>query len=133
MNTRLRLSFGVEEAATARKLCNFRELHKSSELDHHFHVSGERNGKTILVMIDNTARMNAEAKVRKVEADFSHAARLSTLGEMTTSIAHEIKQPLSAILMNAQTSLRHLRKAEPNLDKVEQLTSRIAEICAARQ
>ncbi|MEK1888982.1 MAG: ATP-binding protein [Phyllobacterium sp.] len=78
-------------------------------------------------MIDNTARLEAEAKLRKIEADFSHAARLSTLGEMTTSIAHEIKQPLSAILMNAQTSLRYLRKAEPNLEKVEQLTSRIVE------
>jgi C4-dicarboxylate-specific signal transduction histidine kinase len=82
---------------------------------------------TILVMIDNTARLEAEARLRKIEADFSHAARLSTLGVMTTSIAHEIKQPLAAILMNAQTSLRYLRKAEPNLEKADQLTSRIVE------
>ena len=118
-----------------RKLnsCNLGELPESFQLDHRFHVEGERSGTTILVMIDNTARMNAEAKLRKIESDFSHAARLSTLGEMTTSIAHEIKQPLSAILMNAQTSLRYLRKAEPNFEKVEQLTSRIAEIRAARK
>ena len=96
-----------------------------------FPVPGERLDTTILMMIDNTARLEAEAKLRTVEADFSHAARLSTLGEMTTSIAHEIKQPLSAILMNAQTSLRYLRKAEPNLEKAEQLTSRIVE-CAQR-
>ena len=96
-----------------------------------FPVPGERLDTTILMMIDNTARLEAEEKLRSVEADFSHAARLSTLGEMTTSIAHEIKQPLSAILMNAQTSLRYLRKAEPNLEKVEQLTSRIVE-CAQR-
>jgi two-component system sensor kinase FixL len=92
-----------------------------------FPVPGERLDTTILVMIDNSARLAAEAKLRKIEADFSHAARLSTLGEMTTSIAHEIKQPLSAILMNAQTSLRYLRKAEPNLDKADQLTSRVVE------
>jgi two-component system sensor kinase FixL len=92
-----------------------------------FPVPGERSDTTILVMIDNTARLEAEAKLRKIEADFSHAARLSTLGEMTTSIAHEIKQPLAAILMNAQTCLRYLRKAEPNLEKAEQLTSRIVE------
>jgi two-component system, LuxR family, sensor kinase FixL len=96
-----------------------------------FPVPGERLDTTILMMIDNTARLEAEAKLRSVEADFSHAARLSTLGEMTTSIAHEIKQPLAAILMNAQTSLRYLRKAEPNLEKVEQLTTRIVE-CAER-
>ena len=92
-----------------------------------FPVPGERLDTTILMMIDNTARLEAEAKLRKIEADFSHAARLSTLGEMTTSIAHEIKQPLSAILMNAQTSLRYLRRAEPNLDKVDILTSRVVE------
>ena len=92
-----------------------------------FPVPGERLDTTILMMIDNTARLEAEAKLRKIEADFSHAARLSTLGEMTTSIAHEIKQPLSAILMNAQTSLRYLRRAEPNLDKVDVLTSRVVE------
>ena len=92
-----------------------------------FPVPGERLDTTILMMIDNTARLEAEAKLRKIEADFSHAARLSTLGEMTTSIAHEIKQPLSAILMNAQTSLRYLRRAEPNLGKVDILTSRVVE------
>ena len=92
-----------------------------------FPVPGERLDTTILIMIDNTARLEAEGRLRKIEADFSHAARLSTLGEMTTSIAHEIKQPLSAILMNAQTSLRYLRKGEPNLEKADQLTSRIVE------
>ncbi|PSH62985.1 hypothetical protein CU102_24260 [Phyllobacterium brassicacearum] len=129
MNTRLRHSYGFEKAVIDRilKPCNVSELHESFQLDHCFHLSGERSDTTILVVIDNTARLEAEARLRKVEADFSHAARLSTLGEMTTSIAHEIKQPLSAILMNAQTGLRYLRKAEPNLEKAEQLMSRIVE------
>lgn len=78
-------------------------------------------------MLDITDRVEAEARLRQVTADFSHAARISTLGELTTSIAHEIKQPLSAILTNAQTSLRWLDKDEPNLDKVVQLTTRIVE------
>jgi C4-dicarboxylate-specific signal transduction histidine kinase len=64
--------------------------------------------------------------LRQIEADFSHAARLSTLGQMTASIAHEIKQPLSAILTNAETSLRWLAKADPNIPKVTQLAERIA-------
>ena len=66
-----------------------------------------------------------EARLRQIEADFSHAARLSTLGQMTASIAHEIKQPLSAILTNAETSLRWLAKDDPNLPKVTQLCERI--------
>ncbi len=89
-------------------------------------VPGERLDTTLLIMIDNTARIEAEARLRQVEADFTHAARLSTLGQMTASIAHEVKQPLSAILTNAETILRWLAKPDPNLPKVAQLTERIA-------
>jgi C4-dicarboxylate-specific signal transduction histidine kinase len=53
------------------------------------------------------------------------------LGELATSIAHEVNQPLSAIVTNAETSLRWLSRDEPNLAKVGQLTTRIAE-CARR-
>jgi len=91
-----------------------------------FPVPGEQLDTTLVMMIDNTARLEAEARLRQIEADFSHAARLSTLGQMTASIAHEIKQPLSAILTNAETSLRWLAKADPNLPKVTQLAERIA-------
>lgn len=92
-----------------------------------FPVPGERLDTTIIIMVDNTARLQAETRLRQIQADFTHAARLSTLGEMTTSIAHEIKQPLSAILTNAQTSLRWLSRAEPNVEKAAQLAGRIAE------
>ncbi|MES2033263.1 MAG: histidine kinase dimerization/phospho-acceptor domain-containing protein, partial [Pseudomonadota bacterium] len=88
-------------------------------------VPGERLDTTLIMMIDNTAQLEAEARLRQVESDFTHAARLSTLGQMTASIAHEIKQPLSAILTNAETSLRWLVKDDPNLPKVTQLSERI--------
>ena len=92
-----------------------------------FAGQGDLAGASLNGMLDITDRVEAEARLRQVTADFSHAARISTLGERTTSIAHEIKQPLSAILTNAQTSLRWLDRAEPNLDKVVQLTTRIVE------
>lgn len=88
---------------------------------------GQRLYNTIVVMIDNTARLEAEIKFRHLQADFARAARLSTLGELTASIAHEIKQPISAMLTNAETSLRWLARDEPNLMKVAQLTERVAE------
>jgi C4-dicarboxylate-specific signal transduction histidine kinase len=91
-----------------------------------FPAPGDQLDTTLIMMIDNTAQLDAEARLRQVEADFSHAARLSTLGQMTAAIAHEIKQPLSAILTNAETSLRWLAKPDPNLPKVTQLVERIA-------
>ena len=49
------------------------------------------------------------------------------LGELATSIAHEVNQPLSAIVTNAETSLRWLGREDPNLAKACQLTRRIAD------
>ncbi|RVT90925.1 ATP-binding protein [Sphingomonas crocodyli] len=80
---------------------------------------------TIFSIQDVTAQLQIEAQLRQLQADFTHAARISTLGELTTSIAHEVNQPLAAILTNAETSLRWLSKDDPDLAKVAQLTTRI--------
>lgn len=90
-----------------------------------FPVPGERLDTTIIIMVDNTNRLQAEMKVRELEAEFTRAARLSTLGELTASIAHEVKQPLSAILTNAQTAMRYLSNETQNLEKVTQLVGRV--------
>ncbi|HWW59022.1 MAG TPA: ATP-binding protein [Sphingopyxis sp.] len=81
---------------------------------------------TIFSFEDVTERLRIEAELRQLQADFTHAARVSMLGELTTSIAHEVNQPLAAILTNAETSLRWLSRDEPNIGKVTQLTGRIA-------
>lgn len=81
---------------------------------------------TIFSLQDVTAQLQVEAQLRQLQADFTHAARISTLGELTTSIAHEVNQPLAAILTNAETSLRWLSRDDPNLAKVQELTNRIA-------
>ncbi|CAN7212545.1 ATP-binding protein [Phenylobacterium sp. LjRoot225] len=73
-----------------------------------------------------TERLQTEAQLRRLQADFAHAARVSMLGELAASIAHEVKQPLAAIVTNAETSLRWLAREEPNLAKVGELTTRIA-------
>jgi signal transduction histidine kinase len=82
---------------------------------------------TLLTFEDVTERLRTEAQLRQLQADFARAARIATLGELASSIAHEVNQPLAAIAMNAETSLRWLSRPEPNLEKVGQLTSRIAE------
>lgn len=81
---------------------------------------------TIFSFEDVTERLSMEAELRQLQADFTHAARISTLGELTTSIAHEINQPLAAIVTNAETSLRWLSRDDPNVEKVKTLTTRIA-------
>jgi C4-dicarboxylate-specific signal transduction histidine kinase len=87
----------------------------------------ERLDVSLMTLEDVTDRLRTEAQLRQLQTDYSRAARIATLGELAGSIAHEVNQPLSAIAMNAETSLRWLSRDEPNLEKVGQLTGRIAE------
>ena len=91
-----------------------------------FPTPPEHLDTTFITIEDITERLQTEAQLRRLQADFAHAARVSMLGELAASIAHEVKQPLSAIVTNAETSLRWLSREEPNLAKVGELTTRIA-------
>lgn len=59
------------------------------------------------------------------QSEVANAGRLSTLAELTASIAHEVNQPLSAILTNGETGLRWLNRSEPNLAKALDMMRRI--------
>ena len=67
---------------------------------------------------DITERKQAEEAVRKAQAELAHVARVTTLGEMAASIAHEVDQPLSGVVINANACLRFLTGPSPNLDEV---------------
>jgi C4-dicarboxylate-specific signal transduction histidine kinase len=58
-----------------------------------------------------------EAKVREAQAELAHVTRVTTLGELTASIAHEVNQPLSAVVTNAEACLLWLDRGTPNLDE----------------
>ncbi|MGO9930546.1 MAG: ATP-binding protein [Steroidobacteraceae bacterium] len=64
---------------------------------------------------DITERVRGEETLRQVQADLAHVARIATLNAMTASIAHEVSQPLSGILTNANTCVRMLAAEPPNL------------------
>lgn len=85
------------------------------------------NGKLLIGVIDISARVRAEKLVQKIQADFAHAARVSMLGELTASIAHEVNQPLTAIATGAAAGLRWLNRPQPDLDEVRAITARIVE------
>ena len=75
--------------------------------------------------IDIGDRLQAERLLRQVQADFAHAARVATLGELTASIAHEINQPLAAIVTNGEAGLRWLARDEPDIEEVRTLAARM--------
>jgi PAS domain S-box-containing protein len=70
-------------------------------------------------------RKRAEETLRKAQADLAHVARVTTLGELAASIAHEVNQPLSAIVNNGSACLRWLASEEPNLDEARDAARRI--------
>jgi signal transduction histidine kinase len=78
--------------------------------------------------IDVTERKRADEereRLRQVQADFAHLSRVTTMGELTASLAHEIKQPISAAATNAKTCLRWLGRDDPDLPEAREAASRI--------
>jgi len=118
---------GRRNYAEVMKLRTFDGRLRDVELSVTYPMPPDRLDVTMLGLEDITDRLRTEAQLRQLQADYSRAARISMLGELAASIAHEVNQPLSAIVTNAETSLRWLSRDEPNLAKVEQLTTRVAE------
>ena len=66
-------------------------------------------------VVDVTATKQAEEKLHKAQMELAHVTRVTTLGELTASIAHEVNQPLTAVIANADAALRWLNREIPDL------------------
>jgi PAS domain S-box-containing protein len=66
--------------------------------------------------IDIEDRKRAEESLRKAQADLAHANRVTTMGELSASLAHEINQPISGAITNASTCLRRLDREQPDVE-----------------
>jgi C4-dicarboxylate-specific signal transduction histidine kinase len=80
--------------------------------------------------IDVTERKRAEEereRLRQAQADLAHANRVTTMGELTASVAHEVSQPIAASLTNARTCLRWLAGDTPNLEEARGAAMRIVQ------
>jgi PAS domain S-box-containing protein len=66
---------------------------------------------------DVTARKQAEEKLHQAQAELAHVARVTALGELAASIAHEVNQPLAAVVANAAACQRWLDRNPPNLEE----------------
>jgi PAS domain S-box-containing protein len=74
---------------------------------------------------DITERKRAEEALRQAQMDLTHASRLSTMGEFTASLAHEVKQPIAAAVTDANTCVRWMTCDEPDLKEAREAAWRI--------
>ncbi len=90
------------------------------------HPVFDRNGEVAEVMgviVDVTERKRAEQereRLRQLEADLAHINRVSIMGELAASIAHEVNQPLSGVVSNAGACLRWLARDTPDVEEVRE-------------
>jgi signal transduction histidine kinase len=73
---------------------------------------------------DVTERRLSEEAIGRIRSELAHAARVTTLGALTASIAHEVRQPLSGIITNASTCLRLLATDPPDIQGAQETARR---------
>jgi two-component system sensor kinase FixL len=81
--------------------------------------------RMIGVVLDITERKEAESELLLQRQELAHITRVSTMGELAASLAHELNQPLTAILSNAQAAQRFLAGDGANLDEIREILSDI--------
>ena len=93
----------------------------------------EGGDQGVAFVLDLTERKRAEENVREserryreVQTELAHANRVDTIGQLAASITHEIKQPVTATILNAQAGLRWLNAEPPDTEEVRRALSRIA-------
>ena len=84
----------------------------------------KRNGKVFGISVlgkDITARRQVEIEARRLKDELAYISRLSTMGGLTSAVAHEINQPLTAILSNAQAAKRFLARGNPDMNEITEI------------
>jgi PAS domain S-box-containing protein len=88
-------------------------------------VEGDRVTRLRGLMVDLTQHKQAEEALLQAQADLAHVSRVTTMGELTASLAHEVRQPIAAALTDAETCLHWLRGDSPNIEKARSAAMRI--------
>ncbi len=96
----------------------------------HVHVFGHRlddgdRAEVVGAIQDITDETEAQESLQQAQAALAHVTRVATLGELTASIAHEVNQPLAAIVTNGEAGLRWLDRAIPDIDEVRAALRRV--------
>lgn len=91
-------------------------------------VEFDKRGKAISgigTVQDITEYKQQEENLRKLQGDLTHMSRVTTMGELTAALAHELNQPLMAIISNAQAAQRFMAKGNPDLNEIKDILSDI--------
>lgn len=80
---------------------------------------GELWSRVLVMAIDVTERNEIRARLEKTSAELAHAGRVSMLGQLAASIAHEVNQPLTAVITYGKSAKRWLNRDEPNIGEVK--------------
>jgi len=81
--------------------------------------------QVVVGVVDITQRERTQEALLAAQAELARAARAATLGALSASIAHELNQPLGAIVLNAQACLRWLRRDQPDIETAAKAADRI--------
>jgi PAS domain S-box-containing protein len=121
---RLRRGKSVRHFETVRVRKDGRQIHVSLAISPIKDANGQVIGVSKIAR-DITGRKRAESQLRQSQADLAHISRVTTMGELTASLAHEVNQPIAASVTNANTCLRWLNRDEPNLEEARAAAQRI--------
>jgi C4-dicarboxylate-specific signal transduction histidine kinase len=106
----------------------------------HLHVRTHRGrfesgeAEVVGAVMDVTAAREAEEALRRAQAELAHASRVATLGELSASIAHEVNQPLTAIVASGNAAVRWLNREVPERARaIDSMTRVISEAHRASQ
>lgn len=90
-----------------------------------FPAQPDKLDSVLVTIMDITERKRAEEGLQKTQTELAHIARVTTMGELTSSIAHEVNQPLAAIVTNGNACLRWLSNDPPNVEEARQTVMRM--------
>jgi two-component system sensor kinase FixL len=126
-------ALGEAMAASGRYDTEFRVMLPNGQvrwIGSHGHVEFNRDGKAVLTRgasLDITARKEAELEAQHQRNELAHLSRVTMLGALSGSLAHELNQPLAAILSNAQAAQRFLTSDSVDLEEVRDILTDIVE------
>jgi signal transduction histidine kinase/HAMP domain-containing protein len=91
------------------------------------HTLSDKSGRIEVVgaVMDVTERKRADEALREAQANLARVSRVTTMGELTASVAHEIRQPIAAAVTNAKTCLRWLGRDQPDVAEAREAAARL--------
>ncbi len=122
----------MEEEPRDQMTLDYRFLHPERGVVHIHHLAHvmERDSagkavRTIGVLKDVTEQINVEAEAARQRMQLAHVSRVSTISQLASSLAHELNQPMGAILRNAEAAELLLNDSAPDLDEVRAILADI--------